>query len=347
MSQIKLEIQSTESSLPGIKPDIDENNVSFNRLTLKSEHPVTEELYYWEFNKNDSKNLIIKEGDNSYVESDDIEYLQDSWAADNYDKALSKIFRTAVKDVDVPDEWWDTIRIVPINSAMWDDVYVNKEKIKKDYSVGCVGDEKDKIDNLIAKITEKFPNEHNFFSNEYNIIGEYVDNHTIRPPYKSQKTVTVYHMYYNKAWFQELLTEYKVPDYSYLYAFWVGLKYDLELSERYLKLVFADTERTSNYQEHPDTFIPRPKIPVNVRSYFAKIYKPDGTEADEYDIFFTTTPSIMKKYCEENNLDFPLPEEKEKEYIWTYGLVYDKNTLEIKQVKGYIKVAQNAENWLV
>jgi len=27
-------------------------------------------------------------------------------------------------------------------------------------------------------------------------------------------------------------------------------------------------------------------------------------------------------------------------------LVYDKNTLEIKQVKGYIKVAQNLETWV-
>ena len=54
----------------------------------------------------------------------------------------------------------------------------------------------------------------------------------------------------------------------------------------------------------------------------------------------------MKKYCEQNNLKFPIPEDKEKDYIWTYGLVYDKNSLEIKQVKGYIKVAQDPDTWL-
>ena len=346
MSHIKLKIQSTENSLPGISLDIDENNVPFNRLTFKSKHPVTGEIYHWELNKNDSKNLIIKEGDNSYVESDDIEYLQDSWAVEEYNKGLFMAWRTAVKDVDVPEEWWDRVQVVPINAAMWDDVYVNKKRVKIDYSLGCEGFEKDEIDRIVARITEKFPNEYNFFSNPYNIIGKYLPNHTIRPPYKSQKTITVYHMYYDKAWFQELLKEYKVPDYSYEYRFWVGLKYDLESGERYLKLVFLDNERTNNLEKYPESYIPRPKLPECSHTYFAKIYNPDGTEADEYDIFFTTTAPIMKKYCEENNLDFPIPEIRENEYIWVYGLVYDKNTLEIKQVKGYVKVAQNLENWV-
>ena len=54
----------------------------------------------------------------------------------------------------------------------------------------------------------------------------------------------------------------------------------------------------------------------------------------------------MKKYCEEKSINFPIPEDEEDNYIWTYGLVYDKNTLEIKQVKGYIKVAQDPSTWL-
>ena len=54
----------------------------------------------------------------------------------------------------------------------------------------------------------------------------------------------------------------------------------------------------------------------------------------------------MKAYCNKNELDFPIPESREDDYIWTYGLVYDKNTSKIKQVKGYIKVAQNIDDWL-
>ena len=62
-------------------------------------------------------------------------------------------------------------------------------------------------------------------------------------------------------------------------------------------------------------------------------------------MMFSTTPEIMKAYCTKR-IDFPIPESREDDYIWTYGLVYDKNTLKIKQVKGYIKVAQNIDDWL-
>ena len=181
----------------------------------------------------------------------------------------------------------------------------------------------------------------------YNIIGKYVDNHTIRPPYKSNNTVTVYHMYYKKSWFQELLTEYKCPNYDYKYCFWFGFKYDLDSGERYFKVVIRDNDMTSNYQTNPDSFIPRPQLPHCNEPYFAKIYSQDGTEADEYDVFFSTTPEIMKAYCEEKGIKYPIPEDKETDWIWTYGLVYDKKTLEIKQVKGYIKKAQDASDWVV
>ena len=55
----------------------------------------------------------------------------------------------------------------------------------------------------------------------------------------------------------------------------------------------------------------------------------------------------MKAYCEEKGINYPIPEDKGSDWIWTYGLVYDKNTLEIKQVKGYIKKAQDASDWVV
>ena len=38
MTQIKLQKQSIESSLPGITPDVDENNIFFNRLTFSVKH---------------------------------------------------------------------------------------------------------------------------------------------------------------------------------------------------------------------------------------------------------------------------------------------------------------------
>jgi len=346
MTQIKLQKQSIESSLPGITADVDENNISFNRLTFSVKHPSTEELHYWELNKSDSDSLLTQKEDGLYTDDEDINYLTDSWTVQEYENRLRLAWRDAKKEDDIPADWWEDVQIIPKYTAMWDDVYVDKQKVKKDYSVGCVGTPLNELNELIAKVENKFPNEHNLKSHENNMIGMYLPNHSIRPPYKSNNTITVYHLYYDKDIFNQLLKDYKVPNYDYRYCFWYGLKYDLDSGKRYFKLVIRNSDVASNYQKHSNSFIPRPQLPVCNEPYFAKIYSPDGTEADEYDVFFSTTPKIMKEYCEENNLKFPIPEDKENDYIWTYGIVYDKNTLDIKQIKGYIKVAQDPETWL-
>ena len=339
MTEIKLQKESIDSRITGITPDIDENNTSFNRLTFSVKHPATAKMHYWELNKSDSDSLLIKKEDGIYTDTKDVNYLKDNWSAEEYESRLRQAWRDAEKE-DIPKQWWEKVQIIPRYTAMWDDVYVDKQKVKVDYSVGCTGAPLNKLNNLISLVRAKFPNDSGFKSHPNNIIGMYLPDHSIRPPYKSNNTITVYHMYYEIDIFNQLLKDYKVPDHGYEYRFWYGLKYDLDSQVRYLKIVIGDDDKTSNYQKYPDSFIPRPQLPVCTTPYFAKIYSPDGTEADEYDVFFSTTPEIMKKYCEENNLKFPIPEHREDEYIWTYGIVYDKSTLEVKQVKGYIKVAQ-------
>ena len=47
----------------------------------------------------------------------------------------------------------------------------------------------------------------------------------------------------------------------------------------------------------------------------------------------------MKEFCAEHGNQFPIPEEREDDFIWIYGIVYDKNTLEVKQVKGYVRLS--------
>ena len=56
----------------------------------------------------------------------------------------------AEKDVDIHDEWWEEVNIVPQRTAMYDDVFVNQE-IVKDYAVGCTGKLKTEYDELIAR----------------------------------------------------------------------------------------------------------------------------------------------------------------------------------------------------
>ena len=59
MSQIKLKKESMKASFQ-ITPDIDENNVPFNRLTFTVKHPISKEVIYYELNKNDSKTYLQK-----------------------------------------------------------------------------------------------------------------------------------------------------------------------------------------------------------------------------------------------------------------------------------------------
>ena len=147
---------------------------------------------------------------------------------------------------------------------------------------------------------------------------------------------------------EETLNAFNVPDVGYTYNGWHSIKYNTVSGKKQLKVVIQDDEYTSNYQKHPDTFIPRPPVPyyASKSHFFAKIFDEDGTEANEYDVFFVTTKEIMKEFCEEQNLQFPMPESREDDFVWIYGIVYDKNTLEVKQVKGYVRYPTDQNDWL-
>lgn len=324
----------------------------YKRLTLYTYHPVNGEEIYWEFDRHSTDTLLTEESDGSYsIESEELDYVIDSWECEIWNRELlyyegTPLFKTPTEE-DIPAEWLEECHVIAKEPAMWDEVYVNKELVKIDYQMGCTGSEGEEIDTLITKINSKFSNQPDFKAKPFNIVGKYYDNHTIRPPYSSNNTITFYEMYYDKAAYQNLLTTYKVPDHSYTYRWWYGKKYDIDNSKEYLKTVIVGNERTDNYQSYPNSFIMRPPLPVCYDHYFAKIYDINGVEADEYDVFFTSTPNIMKKYCEKYALEFPLPDDKMQATVWNFGLVYDKNTLTIKQVKAYVKVPQAPESWLL
>ena len=111
MSEIKLKKESMESELPGVTPDIDENNVPFNRLTFSVKHPINKGIQYWELNKNDSKSLLTEKEDGVYGEEEDVDYLKDNWCVEEYVAGLSLAWRVAEKDVDIPDEWWEEVNL--------------------------------------------------------------------------------------------------------------------------------------------------------------------------------------------------------------------------------------------
>ena len=111
---------------------------------------------YYQLNKTDSENLLIQKSDGIYVEEDDVTYLIEANNVDEYVTRLSFAWRNATETIDVPSEWWDDVKIVPKNSAMWDEVYVDKEIVKIDYSAGVTTPEKTEMEALTTKVNDKF-----------------------------------------------------------------------------------------------------------------------------------------------------------------------------------------------
>ena len=341
MSEIKL--QKSMTAEVGTNSDVDHEDKPFNKITLNLTHPVSKENVYMEYSKSDSKDVLIEKEEGAYVEEADVKYLKQSWEATEYSFFLENSTLRHAEEGDLGEGVKNFA--VPKSTKTYDEVYVNKKLVRTDYNIGL-----HQAQPLIEEVEKVFGEDQDWKQNRFNIIGTYTahEDAPLRPPYTHEKTYSWYNVYNLPS--QELLDEFKVPDVGYEYHVWHSIKYNTVTGKKQLKLVIADNEYTSNYQKHPDTFIPRPEVPLYSAKYrsffFAKIFNEDGTEADQYDVFFVTTKDIMKEFCKEKGLDFPMPETREDDFVWIYGLVYDKNTLEIKQVKGYVRYPTEEGEWL-
>ena len=341
MSEIKL--QKSMTAEVGTNSDVDHEDKPFNKITLNLTHPVSKENVYMEYSKSDSQNVLIEKEEGAYVEEADVKYLKQSWEATEYSFFLENSTLRHAEEGDLGEGVENFA--VPKSTKTYDEVYVNKKLVRTDYNIGL-----HQAQPLIEEVEKVFGEDQDWKQNRFNIIGTYTahEDAPLRPPYTHEKTYSWYNVYNLPS--QELLDEFKVPDVGYEYHVWHSIKYNTVTGKKQLKLVIADNEHTSNYQKHPDTFIPRPEVPLYSAKYrsffFAKIFNEDGTEADQYDVFFVTTKDIMKEFCKEKGLEFPMPETREDDFVWIYGLVYDKNTLEIKQVKGYVRYPTEEGEWL-
>tara|TARA_B100000212_G_scaffold25786_1_gene17139 strand:+ start:14883 stop:15935 length:1053 start_codon:yes stop_codon:yes gene_type:complete len=325
-----------------INNDVDEDDKPFQRLSMWVTDPVSKEDIRFEWNKTDSALALTKEDNKCFIDSDDVIYYQKNWEVETYKNFLNDA--TLVPPNPELDDY--NIRnnmAVPKNPNTYDEVYVNKQLVRTDYNIGLW-----QAQPMIDEVEKVFGKDRDWKQNRFNIIGTYTahEDAPLRPPYTNEKTYSWYNVFIEMP--DETLAEYNVPKVGYTYNGWHAIKYNVVSGKKQLKVVIQDDEFTSNYQKHPDTFIPRPPVPyyANKSHFFAKIFNEDGTEADEYDVFFVTTLDIMKEFCAEHGHPFPIPEERENDFIWIYGIVYDKNTLEVKQVKGYVRYPTDGNEWL-
>ena len=244
---------------------------------------------------------------------------------------------------DTLEAWWKELtafeRLVLQNDSylyktnIYDDVYVNGKIVRKDFNI-TAGEGPD----LLKKVEAAFPDEEIVWtSDRLNVIGTYYapEGAPLRPPYKTTNSISMYHIRQTIEEYPELLEAFGIDKNQHQWCPWFGLKYDLDNKERLLKVVYYGHEQTHE--------IPRPKdLPMEISPYyycFADIYKEGGEKTSERDVFVFGTHEVVKPWCEKNGYDFPIPEDKlnTDEQIWCYGVVYDDTTLEVKQVKGYIR----------
>ena len=247
MSEIKLEKSPTADI--GKTPDIDENDKSFNRLTLNVTHPVTKDNWYMEYSKQDSEDLLIEKENEVYVEENNIKYLKNLWEADEYSFFLETSTLVQASEGDL-GEGIEEDFTVPKSTKTYDEVYVNKKLVRTDYNIGL-----HQAQPLIDEVEKVFGQDQEWKGNRFNIIGTYTahEDAPLRPPYTHEKTYSWYNVYNLPS--QELLDEFKVPDVGYKYHVWHSIKYNTVTAKKQLKLVIEDNEFTSNYQKHPDTFL--------------------------------------------------------------------------------------------
>ena len=212
----------------------------------------------------------------------------------------------------------ELIERIATPSIFHDDVYVAQEKVRTDYNVNA-----DEGQELIAAIEEVFPAYTDWYDQEYNVIGAFG---AYRLPYTGQSI----------SWYSfgakpsvEVLNSYGVTYTEENLKPWYGLKFNLETNEVMAKIVFNDYDG-----DLPANWPARQEL-----SFYATTHNQDGSVFEWIDGYVYATEYDIKKWCVENNLAYPLPEsiEDDDSFVWCWGIVFHKDTLEIKSLKGYAR----------
>ena len=205
---------------------------------------------------------------------------------------------------------------------MTDKVYYNKILVRKDYSPSLPEGKA-----MIDTIQKKFPNYIDWTLNSLVLLGEYV---AYRDPYNNHGITS----YSDTIVSEDILSRFKVECNrsklnlykSKIYSWWYGFKFDLVTEEVMLKVGYDDIT-----YDKPQAL---QSLPAGV-DHYAITYKEDGTVCDLINCYVTETRSNMRKFCEDYNLEWSLPDEVSDDDIFIYDIIFNRHTLELDSQKIY------------
>ena len=201
------------------------------------------------------------------------------------------------------------------DSQVRDDVYVNKELVRQDHSLGTSEGAV-----ILEELEEAFPDYVNFARSELNIVGKYEG---YREPYQNA-SISWYDFgnYPSEALQLRFNTSYLNSNLKQ----WYGLKFDLVTNEVMLKVVI------DNYDE------PKPSLPVG-EVFYAITHQQDGASSEWIDAYVYATPKRIREFCTDNGLAYPLNDTThlDCDVVWCWGFIFHKDTLEYGAVKAYAR----------
>jgi hypothetical protein len=202
-----------------------------------------------------------------------------------------------------------------------DQVYMNGEIKRTDYSTDRV-EALPKINELVAAFPEYTADQ--LTCNPKNVIGNYGN---YRPPYAND-SISFYDFTTPTA---EKLETYgcTVDTYGDDLLQWHGIKHDMTTLTKSAKFVF--TQNHATYIQNPPV-----GLPTNRSIFYARIHEADGTVSPWVDIYIISTNNYMRKWCTDNGLTFPLPDNV-AEQPWCFSVVYNEQTGVMNSVKAYIR----------
>ena len=197
-----------------------------------------------------------------------------------------------------------------------DDVYCDKQIVRQDYTTG-----QPEAQPLIEKLQEVFPDRDDWTRHPYNVVGEYT---AYREPYKNNG-ISFYNFGVQPS--EALLLEFGTSYMMTNLLDWYGLKFDLETKDVILKVVFREYDGEL------------PELPQNPANFFAHTHYEDGTMDDWVDYYAYATPKLIRQFCEDKGLSYPLPPttHTDCDVVWCWGFVFNRKTLEYGPVKAYAR----------
>ena len=197
-----------------------------------------------------------------------------------------------------------------------DDVYCDKQIVRQDYSTGL-----SEARSMAEELQAVFPDYQNWLRWDFNIIGRYT---AYREPYVNSG-LSFYN--FGQVPSETLLLEFGTSYPTTNLLDWYGLKFDSETKEIMLKVVFKLYDGET------------PELPSNHGNFYAATHSQDGTTSDWVDYYAYATPKLIREFCAEKGLSYPLPPttHTDCDVVWCWGFVFNKNTLEYGPVKAYAR----------